>query len=133
MKTAIWVLGIATVVLGFLFAKSSWDNSSLKLLNMLQYQEIELMRDECREYQFKLTSNPTYEEGYKAALLRRNNGSYSDGYEDAKIVYDGSNNYTQGYHAAITQFGFLKDMNKDTAAKIDSQPATEKKEEAKTY
>jgi len=132
MKTT-WIFVASTIILGFLFAKSDWENARLTMLNSLQNRQIELMRDECREYEFKLATNPSYEDGYKFALLKRNNGSYSDGFEDAKLVYDSSNNYATGYHAAIAQFNFMKDVNKDTAAKIDAQPATEKKEEEKTY
>jgi len=136
MKTSwiTWAFVASTVVFGFFFAKKNWECTHLTFLNTLQNRQLDLMRDECREYQFKLATNPTYDDGYKFALLKRSNGSYSDGYEDAKLVFDGSNNYASGYHAAIAQFNFLKSVNKDTAAIIDpAQPITDKKEEGKTY
>jgi hypothetical protein len=123
-KSINWVLAAATVVLGFLYIQKSWENSNLTLLNNLQDAELRIVDDECQEYRHQLSTMPTYEDGYKAALLKRNAGTYSDGYQDAKIVFDGSNNYAQGYHAAITQFGFLKDVNKESAEKIvkDAKP-----------
>lgn len=119
-----WFLAAGLVVLSFLYVQKSWENSNLTLLNKLQDAELKIVDDECREYQHKLSNTPTYEDGYKAALLKRNAGTYSDGYQDAKVVFDGSNNYAQGYHAAITQFGFLKDINKQSAEKIvkDAKP-----------
>lgn len=125
-KIAIGLLALSTTILGFLYAKRDLECSRLNIIGQLQDRQIQLMQDECREYQYQLTNKPTFEEGYQAALLKRNAGTYLDGYKDAQTVFDGSNNYAQGYHAAITQFGYLKDIAKESAAKIAGEDKDKK-------
>lgn len=119
MRVIAYTSSVSCAILVLLFGASRIENAGLKQLNLLQDRQIELMRDECREYQFKITTTPTYEDGYRAALLKRDKGSYADGFGDAKMVFDNSNNYAVGYHAAISQFGLLKDIPVESAKKLD--------------
>lgn len=125
MKALVAGLVLFGIFTGYYAFKTDWEKTKLQTLNMLQERQIELMRDECREFEYKLSTMPSYEEGYKDALIKRNAGSYADGYADARKIFDSSNNYTAGYHAAVTQFGFLKEIEKDTAAKVDPETAKE--------
>ena len=99
-------LACSTLVLGLLYIEKRWDYRRLEASHFLQTQQVELLRDECNEYEFQLTNSPTYEQGYRDALLKRSAGNYSDGYKDARMVYDREDKYAQGYHAAIEQFGY---------------------------
>ncbi len=68
-------------------------------------QRAQLLDDEISE----LRSKPTYEEGYRDAVIRagapENASAYKDGY-DAALIAVGDASYAEGYHAAIKQFGF---------------------------
>ena len=81
------------------------ENHKLSFMNWTYQAEHRLLKDEIRE----LEQKPTYENGYKDALIKmggpQNPGPFQDGWEAAmKVVGYGS--YTTGYHTAIQQFGY---------------------------
>ena len=72
-------------------------------------------------------SKPTYENGYRDAILRAGSpsgsGAYRDGWEAcAKLYTDGS--WTSGYHTALEQFGW---KNESTAFKNSNPQAVSMK------
>ena len=112
MKTRIaWtVAGISLVCCGVL-SYNKWiiqkENQRLTLINSIQQAEYRILKDEISE----LNGKPTYDQGYKAALLRvggpQTPGAYQDGWDDAMKMYMDSS-YADGYHNAIAQFGYTK-------------------------
>lgn len=83
------------------------ENQRLQLVNSIYHAEHRILKDEIYEYEQK----PTYENGYKDALIRvggpNTPSAYQDGWDDAmKVVAEGG--YANGYHAAIQQFGYQK-------------------------
>ena len=94
-----------------------WQFSVRPILNMemrikateaslrFEKQRSQLLDDEIAE----LRTKPSYEEGYRDAVIRagapENASAYKDGY-DAAILAVGDGGYADGYHAAIKQFGF---------------------------
>ena len=63
-----------------------------------------LLQDELAE----LSRRPTYEQGYRDAIIRAGTpeapGNYKDGYY-AGFLAVGDGGYADGYHAALEQFG----------------------------
>ena len=122
MSKAVAVLGIvASLVLGVLYSLMAYENQRLKTSETLYAHQVQLLRDQVndqeitlRDYQERMRSAPTYEEGYKAGTVR------SDGFQAAiKIIKEGS--YVDGYHAAIQQSrddaAFLINQTGDLAKK----------------
>ncbi len=83
------------------------ENYRLKLVNYLSREEIRLLTYEKDE----LEKRPTYEDGYKSALIKtggpQGGGAYNEGWDDAQKVYM-SEGYTTGYHNCLVQFGYQK-------------------------
>lgn len=83
------------------------ENHRLSTINSIYEAENRIIKDEI----FERRIEPTYEQGYKAALIRVGGpqmpGAYQDGWDDATKIYAESN-YAEGYHAAIEQFGYSK-------------------------
>jgi hypothetical protein len=110
MKSGWYSLAIcctAFLVSGYQLYKYSSENQQLILSNVIYRAEHRLLKDEISELERK----PTYEQGYKDALIRsggpQNSGNYQDGWDDAMKVA-GEGHYSDGYHAAIQQFGYQK-------------------------
>ena len=83
------------------------ENHRLRMINAIYHAEHRILKGDLQAYAEK----PTYDEGVKDTLIRLNGpqiaNSYYDGWQDAlKIAGDGS--YSDGYHAAIQQFGYQK-------------------------
>lgn len=86
------------------------ENQKLQLLTIINQAENRVLKAEIHS----LEGKPSYEEGYKEALLKAGRpnspGAYQDGYEAAlKIIGDGG--YVEGYHTAIKQFGYQPAKN----------------------
>jgi hypothetical protein len=97
--TALWFFSMRPLF--NLEMRTSVAESSLRF----EMQRGQLLNDEISE----LRSRPTYEDGYRDAVIRagapENASTYKDGYEAALLVV-GDATYAEGYHAAIKQFGF---------------------------
>lgn len=79
-----------------------------------------LLQDDLYEISFK----PTYQEGYRDAVIRAgtptHSGAYKDGYYAAFLAL-GDSNYADGYHAAILQFGYPKTDVPPSSAKVAAE------------
>jgi len=107
-------LMIASVILsvacaGLLFLRGI-ESTQTKTMEKLSAKQIDLLKDQLREYEFKLTTARTYEDGYRDAVIRAGGGSYGDGFNAAKSIYE-NENYADGYHNAIAQFGYCPVKN----------------------
>ena len=108
------VLG-CVIALGFM-AWTTWntqkENQKLGLQNVIYQAEHRILKDEIYQKERALAERPTYEQGYKDALVRvggpQSPGAYQDGWDDAMKIYASENSYADGYHAAIKQFGYTK-------------------------
>lgn len=79
--------------------------SAIRELNLVENR---LLKDQLYED----NSRPTYENGFRDAIIRAGSpsgaGSYRDGWEAcAKLYSDGT--WSAGYHTAIDQFGWKKE------------------------
>jgi hypothetical protein len=87
------------------------ENQKLSLQNVIYHAEHRILKDELYQKERALADRPTYEQGYKDALVRvggpQTPGAYQDGWDDAMKVY-ADKGYADGYHAAIQQFGYTK-------------------------
>lgn len=122
MKNGLFVVGCVLIAFGIVSTSVGYvsllnENSRLKMNDVVRQHQVNLLQDQLREYEFKLSSAPTYNDGYRDALVRTQAGSYKDGYEAAQIVYK-TGNYQDGYHNAIDQFGDAWFANKEEAKKI---------------
>ena len=110
-KTGWVIAGISALCVGGM-VWHTWniqkENQRLSMLNSIYEAEHRILKDEIYEFSTK----PTYEEGYKAALIRLGGpqvpGAYQDGWDDALKIYGENGGYAEGYHAAIAQFGYTK-------------------------
>lgn len=98
---------IALVVSIVQFMKTREENQRLLFSNTVFVVEQRILKDEIST----LNRKPTYEQGYRDALVRIGGptqpGAYQDGWEAAmKVVGEGT--YADGYHSAIQQFGYQK-------------------------
>lgn len=88
------------------------ENQKLGLQNVIYQAEHRILKDEIYQKERALAERPTYEQGYKDALVRvggpQTPGAYQDGWDDAMKIYGTDNGYADGYHAAIKQFGYTK-------------------------
>lgn len=121
MKTVgIFSLSIGIIVLGVMLYNSKQENQKYQLLTVINQAENRVLKDEIRSLERAADSKPSYEDGYKEALIRAgrptNPGAYQDGYEAAMKIID-NGGYAEGYHAAIKQFGYQP--NKSVAFIID--------------
>lgn len=118
------------IALGVFIYNVKQENQRLQLLTIINQAENRVLKSEIHSLERAAETKPTYEDGYKEALLRAGRpnhpGAYQDGYEAAlKVVGDGS--YSEGYHTAIRQFGYQP--AKDVAFLVN-EPT--KKEQPKT-
>lgn len=108
MRFALVSLVLSTIVLGYNAYKASQENQKLSIKNLIYEAETRILKDEIKDY----VSKPTYEDGYKTALIKmggpQNPGAYQDGWDDAYKVFctENGNGYSVGYHTAIEQFGY---------------------------
>jgi hypothetical protein len=109
---------IALVFLGYSIYVSHMyvvENSKNTTIKELFAAENRILKDEI----YAERGKPTYENGYRDAILRAGSptgsGAYRDGWEScAKLYTDGS--WTSGYHTALEQFGW---KNESTAFKTN--------------
>lgn len=129
-----WI-GAFSILLAGVMAYQAWiaqqENHRLKFLNTVFSAENNILKDEIRSFEAK----PTYDQGYKDALIRvggpQNPGAYQDGWDDAfKVVDEGG--YAEGYHAAIQQFGYEKNTNQKRWLIPEIPQIDKPKEEIKT-
>ena len=110
-KTGWTIAGISALCIGAM-TWHTWniqkESQRLSLVNSIYDAEHRILKDEISE----LAGKPTYDQGYKAALIRIGGpqipGAYQDGWDDALKLCGAENNYADGYHAAIQQFGYTK-------------------------
>lgn len=105
MKVVYSFLTLALIVTGYFSLKRDWELTKANVVKDLANREIELLKDEVNTYRMELISKPSFEEGYRQAILNQEHGTYARGFADAKEIFDKDNNYATGYHAAIEQFG----------------------------
>lgn len=84
--------------------KIAYENTTLRFENSIIYNDLRY-----------LESTPNYEDGYRDAIIKMGGpqtaGSYLDGWNAAfKVI--GANNYAEGYHTAIKQFGYTQQGSK---------------------
>lgn len=80
------------------------ENDRMAFSISLYQSEIRILEQEIREK----TNCPTYDDGYKDAILRSCGnwgGDYQAGWRDAYKLLDGRS-YSDGYHACLEQFHF---------------------------
>ena len=110
-KTAWIIAGISALCIGTM-TLYTWniqtENQRLVLVNSIYNAEHRILKEELAD----LLAKPTYEQGYKTALIRvggpQNPGAYQDGWDDAAKIFNNKNSYADGYHAAVEQFGYTK-------------------------
>jgi hypothetical protein len=108
----LWTITIGSLLgcgfLGYTNWQTQKENHKLSLLNAISIAEHRILKDEIAS----LDRRPTYDEGYKNALIRiggpQTPGAYQDGWDDCMKVIGQDSNYADGYHAAIQQFGYTK-------------------------
>jgi hypothetical protein len=107
MKNAFWLLalGWAALIWGaVIHRRAELEYKLVQDCLMLERGRSSLLQDELAE----LARKPTYEQGYRDAVIRAGTpdspGSYKDGYY-AGFLAAGDGGYSDGYHAAIEQFG----------------------------
>lgn len=117
MNRSRFVLSIGAIICvgaagSYSLYKQTVETNRIAFSNTLYESENRLLKDQLKELEYRLSENisrPSYEEGYRDAILRMGSpqqpGAYRDGYE-AAIKALGSNNYAEGYHTAIKQFGY---------------------------
>lgn len=117
------ICACACCVSGYQTFQTKQENGRLLLMNSIYQAEHRIFKNELKENEQK----PTYEQGYRDALIRIGGptqpGAYQDGWDAAmKVVGEGS--YANGYHAAIQQFGYQKpDTSRYLIAESLIQPA----------
>lgn len=126
------ICAVAFCVSGYQAFQSRQENGRLLLVNSIYQAEHRILKDELREYEQK----PTYDQGYKDALIRIGGptqpGAYQDGW-DAAMKVAGEGGYANGYHAAIQQFGYQKpDTSRYLIAESQIQPPKTLPEEKET-
>lgn len=134
-----YAIAIATLSLAFsAFAfYTTWrvqaENHKLSHVNAMCEQRIKLSDEQARIQQSwidDLTNTlaeerrkPTYDAGYRDAMIRVNNplntGTFFDGWDAALKTID-VNNYTEGYHAAMQQMGYIIPQNARTLVPVQS-------------
>lgn len=95
-------------ILSYEMYRISILNQVLSLDNVITKAENRILKDEVTE----LDRRPTYENGYKDALIRKggpnDKGDYQNGWEDAMKLVTKDSTYADGYHQAIQQYGYQK-------------------------
>ena len=123
-----YTIAAGSLVLTAFAFYSNWqtqaENHRLSLINVTNEQreklinaEAKIQDDYIKDVLHELAEArraPTYDMGYRDAIIRMGGpqqpGSYQDGWDAAlkTINYD---NYADGYHAAISQFGYTQTPN----------------------
>lgn len=110
-KNAWIIAGVSALYIGAmtLYTRDvQTENQRLLLVNSIYDAEHRILKEEITE----LLAKPTYEQGYKTALIRvggpQSPGAYQDGWDDAAKIFNNETTYADGYHAAIEQFGYTK-------------------------
>lgn len=103
---------LATIFFLFVDAyRTRCEIANVKILGDAETQRSQLLYDELNEIKYDYLMKPTYNEGYRDAIIRMGTptqpGSYRDGYYAAFLAL-GNSGYSDGYHAAIAQYGFPK-------------------------
>jgi hypothetical protein len=103
---------LATIFFLFIDAyRTRCEIANVKILSGAETQRSQLLYDELNEIKYDYLMKPTYNEGYRDAIIRMGTpnqpGSYRDGYYAAFLAL-GNSGYSDGYHAAIAQYGFPK-------------------------
>lgn len=111
MKINAWIVSVCVIACGVMSYKTyttQRENQRLHLASILYDLEHRLYKDEIKEWEQK----PTYDQGYKDAIIRvggpQSPSAYQDGWDDAMKVIGTQANYADGYHAAVQQFGYSK-------------------------
>lgn len=110
MKTP-WIIagiaGICTCISGYGYYAKNQENQRLALNNIIYIAENRILKEEVSSLERK----PTYEEGCRDTILKiggpQTPGAYRDGWDAAILTLD-TKSYADGYHAAISQFGYAK-------------------------
>lgn len=93
------------------------ESNRFVLMRDIYSAENRILKDEL----YTERSKPSYETGYRDAIVRAGfpsgNGSYKDGFDAARKLY-GDGSWATGYHTAIEQFGWKNEINN---AKIDKE------------
>lgn len=93
------------------------ESNRFVLMRDIYSAENRILKDEL----YTERSKPTYENGYRDAIVRAGfpsgNGSYKDGFDAARKLY-GDGSWATGYHTAIEQFGWKNEINN---ARIDKE------------
>jgi flagellar biosynthesis/type III secretory pathway protein FliH len=76
---------VLVMVMAYITYRNQGENNALKLENTLRASENRLLKDQVAEYEFKIQSARTYEEGLTEGLVRSNNRGYTDGYHAATV------------------------------------------------
>lgn len=129
LEVLIAVIAITVAIVTFRYES---ENNRLQSESMIHTERIRLLQDQLREYEFRLTTAPTYDQGYKDALVKSQVGTFEDGYVAAtKVLKTGS--YADGYHNAIEQFGtgWLADKERETILKNVSNTETKNEQSPK--
>ena len=103
------------------------ENNRLKIVNEIYHAEHRILKDELAEWERK----PGYESGVKDTLIKMGaNGTegFNNGYDAAASLLANST-YADGYHNAISQFGYQKP---DTSRFLIPEPKKTKKQEDQT-
>jgi|APGre2960657404_1045060.scaffolds.fasta_scaffold32638_2 hypothetical protein len=107
MKTAYYLLvvGWGALIWGAsIHGKAESEHRILQESLMIERGRSALLQDEIGE----LSRRPTYEQGYRDAIIRAGTpeapGNYKDGYY-AGFLSVADAGYADGYHAALEQFG----------------------------
>lgn len=98
------LIGTVICVSGLSY-RQSLQNDALRTIVKLSNEEIRILTYELNEEKNK----PSYEQGQRDLLIKlggpTTQNSYRDGWDDAVTMMDGGG-WTNGYHAAIQQFGY---------------------------
>lgn len=107
MKTAFGFTLVGSIILAYNNWNLQTENHRLSLVNSIYNAEHRILKEDISD----LEKKPTYDQGFKDALIRvggpQSDGLYRDGWDDAsKFFCDAS--YSEGYHNAIQQFGYTQ-------------------------
>lgn len=135
MKTIFpWFVTVGSLVLSMFMGYQTWstqqENYRLQFLTDVSVAEHRILKDEIQELSYR----PTYEQGYKDAIVRlggpQNSGAYQDGWDDAFKIFGDQSGYAEGYHTAIQQFGYTKTPGQNRW--LVPEPTEKTKEEEQT-
>lgn len=95
------------------------ESNRFALMRDIYHAENRVLKDEL----YTERTKPTYENGYRDAIIRAGfpsgSGSYKDGFDAARKLY-GDGSWATGYHTAIEQFGWKNEVANLNAEKNNS-------------